>query len=279
MNFPKFWARGEAQGFWGWGWSNESVAQAKALGVEVAQRIAARISRGDRSRLGRYEYGDRPMREEVLREFRDGISAPSAVVTRNSYGCLVLNAAHLLFVDVDLGEPPAHGGALGRLFGTGKAVAKHAAARQSVLDRAEAWTRQNPGWSWRVYETRAGLRLAAIHRPFAHDEKVCAEVFEALGADPLYRRLCGHQKCFRARLTPKPWRCDVPNPPARWPFEDERIAVVFKEWEKNYLDAAAGYATCHLAAEFGATVVAPELAELIAAHDEVTRCGTKLPLA
>jgi hypothetical protein len=279
MNFPKFWARGEAQGFCAWGWSNESVAQAKALGVEVAQRIATRIGRGDRSRPGHYEYGDRPLREEVLREFRDEAGELSAVITRNSYGCLVLNAAHLLFVDVDLCEEPPPGGVLGWLLGFKKAAARLAAARQSVLDRAEAWTRQNPGWGWRVYETRAGLRLVAIHRPFAYDDAVCAEVFEALGADPLYRRLCGHQKCFRARLTPKPWRCKVPNPPARWPFEDSRHAAAVQRWETQYLQAAAGYATCCLIAQIGTTDLSPDLAELVAAHDEVSRCGSGLPLA
>ena len=219
------------------------------------------------------------MREEVLREFRDDTSAPSAVITRNSYGCLVLNTARLLFVDVDVGEPPSHGGMLGRLFGSAKAVAKHAATRQSVLDRAEAWARQNAGWGWRVYETRAGLRLAAIHRPFAHDDKICGEAFEALGADPLYRRLCGHQKCFRARLTPKPWRCDVPNPPARWPFEDQRQTSAFQRWEQEYLGAANEYATCKLIAQFGEIGVVPEFAGIIGVHDEATRCGIALPLA
>lgn len=279
MNFPKFWARGESQGFLAWGWSNESITHAKALGVEVAQRIAARIRRGDRSRPERYAYGDRPLREQVLREFRDGAGALNAVISRNSYGCLVLNAAHLLFVDVDLGEAPTESGLLGRLLGSESAAAKLAAARQSVLDRAEAWTRQNTGWGWRVYETRAGLRLAAIHRPFAHDDAVCAKVFEALGADPLYRRLCGHQKCFRARLTPKPWRCAVPNPPARWPFEDESAADAFKRWEQEYLSAGGKYSTCHLIAEIGVRTVAPEFAELVSIHDQLAQCEAELPLA
>jgi hypothetical protein len=279
MNFPKFWARGEAQGFSAWGWSNESLALATSKAVEVAQRIAARLAHGDRRHLSRYEYGDRPLREEILREFRDDNGLLTAIITRNSYGCLVLNTARLLFVDVDLGEAPEQGGVLGWLSGAKKAAAKLATARQSVLDRAEAWARQHPGWGWRVYETRAGLRLAAIHRPFAHDDPTCAAVFEALGADLLYRRLCGHQRCFRARLTPKPWRCDTPKPPTRWPFVDERAARAFVEWEKGYLAAAAGYATCRLVAEFGATMGASEFAELLPAHDAATRCDSGLPLA
>jgi hypothetical protein len=123
------------------------------------------------------------------------------------------------------------------------------------------------------------LGSAFVHRALTHDEKVCGEVFEALGADPLYRRLCSHQKCFRARLTPKPWRCDVPNPPTRWPFDDDHAAARFKKWEQEYLGAANGYATCHLVAQIGAIALTPEIAELITVHDDVSRCGSGLPLA
>jgi hypothetical protein len=41
------------------------------------------------------------MREPVLREFRDPDGMLVAAVTRNSYGCLVLNTARLRVVDVD----------------------------------------------------------------------------------------------------------------------------------------------------------------------------------
>lgn len=278
MNFPKFWARGEAQGCSGWGWSNESIAQAKALGVEVAQRIAARLARGDRSPDRRYEYGDRPLREEILREFRDGSSGVRGVITRNSYGCLVLNTARLLFADVDLGETPEVGGFVNRLFGSQKAVAAHAAARQSIIDRAEEWIRQNPGWGWRIYETRAGLRLMATHCGFEPGDRVCESVFAWLHADPLYRRLCQHQKCFRARLTPKPWRCDVPPVTARWPFENDREAKSFQDWNARYLAAAARFSTCRLLAEVG-NKPAPEFHEMIAVHDEACRAMSEAPLA
>jgi hypothetical protein len=279
MNFPKFWVKGEAQGASAWGWSNEGVAQAKALATEIAQRVAARLARGERDRLRRYEYGERPLREEVLREFRDGAATARAVITRNSYGSLILNTAGLLFVDVDLGEPPRRGGVLSRLLGSEKDVAAHEAARKAALERAEDWVQRNPGWGWRIYETRAGLRLAATHRAFLPEESACRDVFEALQADPLYRRLCAQQKCFRARLTPKPWRCDVRTLPARWPFTSERQSKVFQKWEERYLAAASRFATCRLITEMGSRAMAAELSDLIGVHDEATRCGSELPLA
>ncbi len=59
-----------------------------------APRIAAEPPRA-------YAYGDRPLREEIVRSVA-GDGERAAVVTRNSFGCLVLNTAGVLFVDVDL---------------------------------------------------------------------------------------------------------------------------------------------------------------------------------
>lgn len=276
MNFPKFWARGEVQGIAAWGWSDESVARARILGEQIAGRVAARFGRGERNRLPRYEYGDRPLREEVLREFATAAHPPRGIITRNSYGCLVLNTPVLLFVDVDLGEETE--GFLAGLFSKKRSAARRA-ARQAVLDRAHNWASHNPGWGWRIYETRAGMRLAATHRAFAPDEPVNNAVFEALNADPLYRRLCSQQKCFRARLTPKPWRCEAGPVPARWPFASERDAAAFQRWERNYLAQAGRFATCRLVAETGNRLIASEVADLVSVHDEITRVGSDLPLA
>jgi hypothetical protein len=278
MNFPRFWARANRDGFVAWGWSNESLDAAKALGMEVARRIADRIQRGDRKHIARYTYGDRPLREEIIREFCDNGGTPRALITRNAYGCLVLNTAKLLFVDVDLGEPPERGGVLNRWLGSEKRVAEHSAKQQVVMDRAIAWARNNPGWCWRIYETRAGIRLAASHRGFDPVDPICTSVFEWMNADPLYRRLCANQKCFRARLTPKPWRCGHAPPRERWPFLDNRRAQQFEKWQEDYILSARDYSTCRLMHQTDSNV-AFELSDLIAVHDELARVSSGLPLA
>ena len=278
MNFPRFWARADHDGFLAWGWSNESIEAAKVSGMEVARRIAERIRRGDRKHFTRYTYGDRPLREEIIREFKEDAGVPRAVITRNAYGCLVLNTARLLFVDVDLGEPPERGGVVSRWLGSEKRVIAHAKKQEAVLARAAEWVNRNDGWGWRIYETRAGLRLAAIHRTFEPSDPVCAKVFDWMNADPLYRRLCANQKCFRARLTPKPWRCGHSPPRERWPFLDERRAERFGQWQERYIDLAAGYATCRVVSG-GSSVAVPGITDLISVHDELTRATTNLPLA
>jgi len=52
-----------------------------------------------------------------------------------------------------------------------------------------------------------------LPRPYSRPIAPADQVFDTLGADPPYRRLCRTQKCFLARLTPKPWRCGVAKPP------------------------------------------------------------------
>src|SRR5579883_40361 len=205
MNFPKFWARGHAGRFCAWHWSSTSLAEAQALADEAAQKLADRIRGGDVPTSRGGYYPNRPFREQVLHEIRNEAGDLTAVITRNSYGCQVLNTARVMFVDVDLPEPKSSGGFFRKLFGKGGAAPSD--TPEAALARAENWSRRHPEWGWRIYRTRAGLRLMATHDLVPADSALAEEVFDALGADPLYQKLCRAQKCYRARLTPKPWRC------------------------------------------------------------------------
>jgi hypothetical protein len=278
MKFAKFWANGTHQQFICWRWSDSSLAEAAALAQEGARRIAERFAAGEKLRHG-YGYPDRPLREPVLREIKAPDGAVAAVITRNSYGALVLNTARVMFVDVDLPESESPvGGWLKKLFGKPEPPAARA-TESSVLALAEAWRLEHPGWGWRVYRTKAGLRLLATHSLFDADGAPTEQVFEALGADPLYRRLCRTQNCFRARLTPKPWRCDFERPPCRWPWPEAKAEARFKDWETRYQRACRGYATCELTASSGGQQVDPKVQLVLKVHDEATLADSKLDLA
>lgn len=103
MNFPKFWALGNFQGYSCWRWSFQSLADAQASANEAARKLAGRFRAGDYPPKHGY-YPDRPFREEVLQEINDA-KGLAAVITRNSYGCKVLNTERVMFVDIDLPEP------------------------------------------------------------------------------------------------------------------------------------------------------------------------------
>jgi hypothetical protein len=119
----------------------------------------------------------------------------------------------------------------------------------------------------------------AVHRPLAPDDTVVVEAFQHFGADRLYRALCKTQQCFRARLSPKPWRCACDKPPWNWPWPNADAEAQFREWEREYAEKSAAYATCRLLGEFGSAPAASEFAAIIETHDRSTRAGEDLPLA
>ena len=108
---------------------------------------------------------------------------------------------------------------------------------------------------------------------------MCKEAFETFGADMLYRQLCASQKCFRARLTPKPWRCGVSKHYARWPWGNEKWEAKFRKWDTKYMAAANDHATCRLIGSVGNPEISAAHQELVAFHDEITRVKSQLPLA
>jgi hypothetical protein len=282
MHFPKYWTTARDKNLVAWGWSDHNLAEANGRAMERLMRIKDWLSRRTKTPLQqRYGYGDdRPLCEEVLREFRAPNGTLRAAITRNRYGCLVLNTADLMFVDVDAPEAKESGWLAG-LFGFRKPDHRRDpdAFMNTLMARVNDWVGRWPGWGWRVYRTAAGVRLLATHEPFASDHTMCRTAFEAFEADPLYRKLCATQKCFRARLTPKPWRCDADKPRGSWPWANEQTEARFRKWETAYNQAAARYATCKLEGQFGNAQFDPALRELIELHDGVTQAESNLKLA
>jgi len=277
MNFPQFWAQGRSGGFFAWRWSSKNLEEAQSLATQAAQMLSERFRSGNRPAQGGHYYPNRPFREQVLQEHKNSAGELSSVVTRNSYGCLVLNTTRVMFVDIDLPEPKRTG-FLQKLFGK-PAVPPPAMGQNEALAKIENWTRNHPDWGWRIYRTRAGLRLLATQAPVEADSDAADEVLTALGADPLYHKLCKTQKCFRARLTPKPWRCGVRGKPERWPWLDARAESKFQKWEKLYQSYIFNWATCELLRQIGNPAVHPEIQPIIKFHDEATRVESKLQLA
>jgi len=254
------------------------MAEAQSLANQAAQQLAERFCAGGYPpKQGGY-YPNRPVREQVMQELRNDAGDISAVVTRNSYGCLVLNSAGVMFVDIDLPEPKPAGGIFKRLFGKPD-LTPPVNLQNAAITKTESWTRNHPGWGWRIYRTRAGLRLLATQGLVEADSDVADGVFAALGADPLYRKLCQTQKCFRARLTPKPWRCGLRSKPGRWPWLDAKAEKKFEKWEARYESESANWATCELLHQTGNATVHPSVQSILKLHDDATRVGSKLPLA
>jgi len=266
------------------GWSNESVEAAADAGRIIAGRIAAKIASGQMDR-GAYLYGDRPLPEPILREFQNGSGGPRAVITRNLYGALVLNARELMFVDIDRETKPAVtsgasklvSGFLG-LFGKPAAGPPQPPPTDPILADIQSVSERNRV-AVRVYKTAAGYRALITSGAFQPGGGLSETLLQQYGSDPLYIRLCKMQESFRARLTPKPWRCGLAPPPVTFPFESPADESQFRSWDAKYQSKIAGYATCRYLTSFGGTRIEPAFDDLVRYHDLETKASTNLPLA
>ncbi|HEX3746799.1 MAG TPA: hypothetical protein VHW09_22830 [Bryobacteraceae bacterium] len=259
MKFARYWTRrqGEATDsdrqtieVSSRGWSDVSLEDAAARAGERARRLAERIAT-DRNAAKLYDYGDSPVPEPIVHDFRP--EGAAAVVTRNSYGSLVLNTDELLFADVDTDS------------------------RHGALDQAERVAGRH-GFSLRAYQTAAGYRLMVTNRRVRGGGDEAESILQEFGSDPLYMRLCRTQQSFRARLTPKPWRAGTQKPPSKFPFEGPAVEAAFRRWEEQYNRGIAGYATCRLIKTVGSEVD-PGFTALIEHHDRETKAASTLPLA
>jgi len=276
MHLYRFWAsaEGTARDRTGrelflkkWAGSNTSEAEALANAEAAVHATAALVAtRNVREPVRGYSYDVRGVPEEIIGE-------PDAEIglTRNRMGCVVVNAARAMFVDVDL--KPESVGFISRLFG-----AKPKDPEAEAIKRLRAWVGSHPGSGVRVYRTAGGLRYLFTHAPTPPDAAALACMTE-LGADPLYVTLCRTQECFRARLTPKPWRIGVEMIPCDYPRATPAIEAMFREWLADYDQKATGFATCHLLEVVGNRDAAPELQSVIEGHDSYCRVETNLPLA
>ncbi len=278
MRIPPYWSKGtfsdlDRNGkrltFSAWGWSFESPQAAAEDGAARARRAFARITEGEKPES--YDYLDRPLREEIV----DSVTCDGEIVglvTRNRYGSLILNAPHACFVDVDfpLLRPQGWWDAVLLGLSRGRRRQRMKSEREVVLQSVRDWAATNPRRSGRLYRTAAGLRLLLVDGLYDPLAAETAALLEALGSDALYRRLTLKQECFRARLTPKPWRCGCPRPPYCYPWETAAAEAAHRRWQSEYEAAARPYATCRLVEEFGAPAANGQIAAIVDFHDRFT---------
>ena len=302
MKIPRYWARSESDGdfhsrnpqtgerlpFVCWGWSDLSLDEAREVATRRLHRLIERVRAGHKGKL--YPYGSgRPLKEEILEEWeRDG--APHVLRTRNSYGCEVLNTADILFVDVDV-EPLSGSEAWGlwwarlrhRFFGGSAPQSPVDFRVRAALSKLRDVVSRDHRMRVRVYRTFAGFRYLFTHDHHDPTAETVHQLMEELGADAMYRRLCKTQECFRARVSPKPWRVrgrgDHGALWVQWPPQDESQAKERLEWIQGYELLAATYATCRFVEELGETPVPPDIAELVDLHDRLSRADSDRPLA
>lgn len=299
------------------GWSMHSQAEAQAMADARAAEALQRMLAGERliRREPKVAYNGAegvPIREEIVAEHGD------CVITRNSYGALCLNTPDVLFGDVDFDREVSDrtggviviallvvaivlairhsavwvffvtvlGGAFAVFtllhYGRKGIDAIRGGPARVAIGRARRFLDRHPGWRLRLYRTPAGLRVLAMHRPFAPNDPDVAEFFQALKCDPVYVQMCQRQHCFRARVTPKPWRIGIRDHlrprPGLWPVSEAAMPVR-RAWVDAYHAKAAGFAACRFESELGRGPVHDKVRDVQELHDRLCRAESGLPMA
>ena len=299
------------------GWSNESEADAQLMADDRANEALQLILSGERLPRRELKVGYNgadgvPIREEIVSTYG------STVITRNSYGALCMNTPDTLFADIDFTHEPhlvlalvvflatvlahfyigwiqhqkmlqafflitslsrsiaiAWGAAwvISKVFGNPENVARRRIARFVDSHRE---------WNLRLYRTPAGFRVLATHQQFVPTDPAVNDCFRALGADRLYVKMCLKQHCFRARVSPKPWRIGIdahlkPRPGV-WPISADRMPDRLA-WVEKYERAASGYAACEFIESVGSGIVSSQIRDVIELHDKLSQATSGRPIA
>lgn len=300
----RHWNSGNKAYISSWGYSNESEDDALS---KAHERLEETIQALQNPQDDKFYYPHAVIKEDIVRTIDDhrsdgqknGGKKSTAIITRNRYGALILNTDQLMFIDIDTpemekGEPSFFQKIFGKKF-----VWKEVSAEdkqlfvESKINEIEVFTSNHADFGCKIYKTFAGLRVIVTHKPFDADSEEVQQIFDALGADPLYQKLCQSQRCFRARLTPKRWRMkesEVLNKPEltfritndmieHWESSDEKRLKQYDHWTQVYDKASDKYASCEFIEQFGSTKISEELSDLVELHDSYTNAYSTRPLA
>jgi hypothetical protein len=241
-----------------YGGSNISTDDARLRAREKTEKIQRKIE-GEKHVFDEYEA---EIREEILQTI-DNHSA----ITRNRYGAQVLNAENLMILDID--KPKS---SFGDLFKRKDAESDKA----KILDmvRKLVTSSKYKDYGYRIYETYQGARVIVLGKDFNPRDHETKKMMDEFNCDPLYTRLCIKQGCYRARLTPKPYRMNMRAYKVRFPRNGDDHE--FQQWLTNYESESRSFSVCNLIEQIG---MSHHLNDVIRLHDDITGVDFRQPLA
>jgi len=250
--------------------SNISEQDARDAAENKLQQKISRLQTGET--LDWYEYGAGELCEEVLETIHDEHGNRIAALTRNRYGAIILNTATLFIADIDI-KPVDIGDRFMSLFG--RPIKDETYHRNNITNIQQ----DDRSLGFIVYRTKAGLRVIVTSRQFDPTSQQSQGLLEKFGSDRIYMTLCQNQQCFRARLTPKPWRCFVQRPPSLFPRSDEAEQKRFKEWLAEYERQSVQYKVCERVEQLGNERLSPTEQRIVDLHDSYVLESAEKPLA
>ena len=272
MKIYKYWTvekhkvliNGEEQIITCYGGSNISEEEARSRAKDKAEKIRRKIA-GETHVFDRYEA---EIREEILQMLDD-----HSAITRNRYGAQVLNAENLMILDID--KPKSAGGGLGGLFK--KKDTRSPKEQIFEMVRNLAASAKYKDYGFRTYETFQGARVIVLGGNFDPRSSETKKIMDEFNCDPLYTTLCNKQGCFRARLTPKPYRMKMKPYKVSFPRDPgEGDDSEFQRWLSEYEGASRNFSVCKFIEQVGARHYMDKVVQI---HDEITGVGYPQRLA
>lgn len=160
-------------------------------------------------------------------------------------------------------------------------VAMAGGSRGVVNRQLQVLQARDPAGVWALYQTPGGYRIMALHRRFDPSTPETLAVMNGFMADQLYALMCRKQGCFRARVSPKPWRMQgmerMRGP--IWPVEGEALDRR-RKWVDAYEKEASEYASCRFLELIGSPENQDEsISQVRQRHDDMCQAHTTKPIA
>jgi len=292
------------------GWSDVGPEEAQQHAEQRVQAAFARVVSGEKLRRNEpriaYNGADGvPIREEIVARDRD------TVITRNAYGAQCLNTPDVAFADIDFDQTPgtrtlvctaavlllaisilalwlkSPGVAIVGVFlavaltvplvsGLTKCLLTlRGGPERQAQEKIRTFSTRHPDWHLRVYRTPGGFRVLVMHTTYDPLDSRIGDFFTSLRVDPVYAAMCRHQRCFRARVTPKPWRIGIGDHlrprPGVWPVKPEHLSRR-STWIHAYEARAMQFSSCRFVEALGASgSVHPKAEAVRALHDRLSQ--------
>ncbi|WP_105254587.1 hypothetical protein [Pseudoalteromonas sp. T1lg75] len=298
------------------GWSDISEEDAKQHAQQrLGEALKTLSEQGDVRRIDhKISYNGAegiPIREEVVANHQD------VVISRNSYGALCLNTPDVMFADIDLDSAPSTrlvtwafiglaliGAATALVAGSwwvlfaavlvslllastlagfinNRLINRRGGLEQEAITRFKQVSADNPALHMRIYQTSMGFRILFMEQTYEPTSESAAALLKSLGSDRVYMQMCRNQRCFRARVSPKPWRVGIERlrpRPGVWPIKAERLKER-QDWIRTYERKAKGYASCKFMMKLGSDITDPKTIHVMRLHDDLCKANREYSLA
>ncbi|MET1257202.1 hypothetical protein [Aliikangiella maris] len=236
--------------------SNVSEQDAFEQAIKRCEQVERRIQ--TKEPLSEY---DIPIKEQV-----DTIIDSANIVTICRYGAKIINTEQYTILDLD--DYPLN------FFDWFNGMRK-LSRKERIVAKFLQQIKKYPelGEDFRIYETTKGVRVIG-KKYLAPEGKHYQHIMRKLNVDWLYITLSQKQQCYRARITPKPYRMRFRTIKIKSPVDCQTES--YQQWAKEYAKASERYAVVKFVKSIGLDF---STEPVIKFHDEACKAFEKSRLA